>query len=488
MLTKTLVYDCGRVRAHRILLGGFMRSTALLLLTGLLTLTAAPSHADTEGATRRQVLAKVQGSLVRIEARVRVRVERMPGVGAALARTHEVSLAGVVADAKGLILFPAAGLDPAGPAYDLIGGGGPVAVGEVRVIGAEGKIRQAEWVGRDPSSGLAAVRVDERGLAGLTPLGYGAPKPLQVGEPLYTCYLSRASFGHAPAIEGVRVALSGPQGSALTPRSARALGSLVVRPSGEAVGIVTQGQLPGGRRAIQPGAWAAAREGRLFPLAELAKLAKAPPKEAVVERDAPRARPWIGARTQPLTADLARRAGADTEVGVYVHEVYEGPAQIAGIKAGDVLLKMDGEPLDLDPGERLDDLVADYVTGEEIPFVVRRAGKNSELRVRLSRSPVRPEAADRLIVSELGLTLRELTFFDRRAAKLEAKALGAVVVEVAPDGAASRAGLRPGDLVLKVSDQELSSLQELRRLALQEGPQAFLLRRGEETLTLRVRR
>lgn len=465
-----------------------MRSTALLLLTGLLTLTAAPSLADSEGDARRQVLAKVKGSLVRIEARVRVRVERMPGIGGAMARTHEVSLAGVVADAKGLILFPAAGLDPAGPAYDLIGGGGPVAVGEVRVVGAEGKIRQATWVGRDPSSGLAAVRVEDSGLAGLQPLAFGSPKALQVGEALYTCYLARAELGHAPAIEGARVALSGPKGSALTPRNPRAIGSLVVRPSGEPVGIVSQGQLPSGRRAIQPGAWAAAREGRLFPLADLAKLAKSPPKEAVVESDLPRARPWIGAKTQPLSAELARRVGADIEVGVYVSEVYEGPAQIAGIKVGDVLLKMDGEPLDLDPGERLDDLVADYVVGEEIPFVVRRAGKNKEVQIRLSRSPIRPESADRLIVSELGLTLRELTFFDRRAAKLDPKALGAVVVEVAPDGAASRAGLRPGDLVLKVSGQQLSSLQELRRLALQAGPQPFELRRGQETLTLRVRR
>jgi len=465
-----------------------MRSTPVLLLAGLLTICSTPSFADEEGKTRRAVLAKSQGSLVRVLARVRVRVERMPGIGGAMARTHEVSLAGVVVDAKGLILFPAAGLDPAGPAYDLIGGGGPVAVGEVRVVGAEGQIRQAMWVGRDPSSGLAAVRVNESGLAGLKPLAFAKTKPLQLGEPLYTCYLSRGAFGHAPAIEGARVALTSAKGSALTPRNARAIGSLVVRPNGEAVGIVSQGTLPSGRRAIQPGAWAAAREGRLLSLSDLAKLAKSPPKEALVESDAPRARPWIGAKTQALTAELARRTGADTEVGVHVSEVYEGPAQIAGIKVGDVLLKMDGEPLDLDPGERLDDLVADYVVGEEIPFVVRRAGKNQEIRIRLSRSPVRPESAERVIVSELGLTLRELTFFDRRAAKLDAKALGAVVVEVAPDGAASRAGLRPGDLVLKVSGKQLSSLQELRRLALQEGAQPFELRRGQESLTLRVRR
>lgn len=465
-----------------------MRSISVLLLTGLLVTLGAPSFADQEGKTRRETLAKVQGSLVRVLARVRVRVERMPGIGGAMARTHEVSLAGVVVDSKGLILFPAAGLDPAGPAYDLIGGGGPVAVGQVRVVGGEGKIRLATWVGRDPASGLAAVRVEESGRSGLVPLSFGTPKALAVGEPVYTCYLSGASFGHAPAIEGARVAVASAKGSALTPRSARALGSLVLRPSGEALGIIGQGELPRGRRAIQPGAWAAAREGRLVSLARLAALAKAPPKEAVVETDAPRALAWIGAQTQPMTAELARRTGADTEVGVYVTEVFDGPAQIAGIKQGDVLLKMDGEPLDLDPGERLDDLVADYVVGEEIPFVVRRAGKNREVRIRLSRSPIRPESADRLIVSEIGLTIRELTFFDRRAAKLDPKAQGAIVLEVAPDGAASRAGLRPGDLILKVSGQELSSLQELRRLALQEGPQPFELKRGQESLTLRVRR
>lgn len=466
-----------------------MRSLSLLLLTGLLSIGSTAVADDAEAQTRRKTLAKVQGSLVRVLARVRVRVERMPGIGGAMARTHEVSLAGVVVSADGLILFPAAGLDPAGPAYALIGGGGPVAVGSVQVVGGDGKIRTAAWVGRDPASGLAAVRVTESGRAGLVPLALSStPGPLVVGEAVYTCYVSRESFGHAPAIEGARVALSGPKGSALTPRTARALGSLVVRAGGAPLGIVTQGVPPKTRHAIQPGAWAAAREGRLFPLAGLAKLAKAPPKEAVVETDQPRALAWIGARTQTLTTDLARRIGADTEVGVYVSEVYQGPAQIAGIKKGDVLLKMDGEPLDLDPGDRLDDLVADYVVGEEVPFLVRRAGKNKEVRIRLGRSPLRPEAAPRLIVTALGLTVRGLTFFDRKAAKLDAKAQGAVVVEVAPDGAASRAGLRPGDLVLKVDGQDLPSLSELRRLSLLKAQAAFTIRRGEEALTLGVRR
>lgn len=459
--------------------------TALLLLSAL-----GSAHAnDVEGEARAAALAKVRGSLVRVQARVRVRVERMPGIGGALARTQEVSLPGLVASGDGLILFSAAGLDPSAPAYALIGGGGPVAVGEVRVIGADGKIRGATWLGRDPKSGLAAVRVDEAGRAGLAPLDLGAKaEALSLGEPIYAVYLSGPTLSFAPTLEGARIAATSPAGSALTPRLPHAQGALVLRPDGSVAGFLLTGEPPSDREALQPGAWAEARAGRVVGLGVLAALAKTPPAEAQIETDAPRARAWIGARTQALSNENARRLGTDVEVGVYVDEVYEGPASVAGIQAGDVLMRMDGEPLDLEPGERLDDLVADYVVGEEVPFLVRRGGKNQELLIRLAKSPLRPELAPRLIVSEIGLTLRELTFFDLRAAKLAPKTQGAVVVEVAPDGAASRAGLRPGDLILEVGGGAISSLEELRRLALADGAQPFKVQRGGEALTLRVRR
>lgn len=457
---------------------------------GALGSLGAPAAAnDTEGEARVAALAKARGSLVRVQARVRVRIERVPGLGNALARTQEISLPGVVADGQGLILFSAAGLDPAGPAYELIGGGGPVAVGEVRVVGADGKIRTATWLGRDPQSGLAAVRVEEASRAGLIPLDLSAtPAPLSLGEPIYVAYLSGAALEHAATLEGARVAATSSLGSALTPRLPHAVGAVVLRPDGSLAGFLAAGEVPRDRDALLPGAWAEARAGRVVPLAHLGALAKTPPSEAPIETDAPKARAWIGAKTQALSSENARRLGTDVEVGVYVDEVYEGPASVAGLKAGDVLMRMDGEPLDLEPGERLDDLVADYVVGEEVPFLVRRGGKNQELRVRLAKGPLRPELAPRLIVSEIGLILRELTFFDLRAAKLDAKAQGAVVVEVAPDGAASRAGLRPGDLILEVGGGAISSLEELRRLALADGTQPFKVLRGGETLTLRVRR
>ena len=95
-----------------------------------------------------------------------------------------------------------------------------------------------------------------------------------------------------------------------------------------------------------------------------------------------------------------------------VAEVYEGPGKVAGLAVGDVLLKMAGEPLDLDPGEKLEDLVEDYAVGETLAFLVRRGGKNQVLKVTLGPGPVRPVDAERSRLSDLGLVLRALTFTD----------------------------------------------------------------------------
>ncbi|HBP21086.1 MAG TPA: hypothetical protein DEA08_25280, partial [Planctomycetes bacterium] len=107
---------------------------------------------------------------------------------------------------------------------------------------------------------------------------------------------------------------------------------------------------------------------------------------------------------------------------------------------------------------------------------------------RLGRSPVRPANAERLRVPEVGLTLRALTFFDRKRAKLAENTMGAVVADLDPDGAASRAGVRLGDLLLGVGDEQARSLADLRRLILREGPQPLKVRRSGKDLTLRVRR
>lgn len=464
-----------------------MRSA--LIAAALVCLSAGAAWADAEGERRRALVAKHRASLVRVEARVRIEVTRLPGVGGGARRSHEVSLPGVVVAKDGLIVFPAVGLDPARAAYELLGAAGPAEVLGLRVVGGDERIREATWLGRDPGTGLAFARVSESGRAGLTPVAAWPEKAsVELGQPVTLVYLASELYRYAPSAEVSRVASAGPGRAALSPRLPHGLGALALDASGKPLGLLLPGPLRAKQDLLRVDRLSEAMAGQLVLAQSFAAALAKPPQEVRLRGPARAARAWLGAQTQVLTPERARAAGADVDAGVLVGEVYEGAARAAGIAKGDVILSLDGEPLDLDPGEVLDDLISDYTVGEEVTLLVRRAGKNRTLRVRLGRSPVRPGNAERLRIAEVGLTLRALTFFDRRRAKLAEATSGAVVDDLDPDGAASRAGVRVGDLVLGVGAEEARSLADLRRLILREGPQPLKVRRSGKDLTLRVRR
>ncbi|MGE0711809.1 MAG: PDZ domain-containing protein [Planctomycetota bacterium] len=458
----------------------------------LVTLSVcAVARADEEAARRRALAERLGPSLVRVEARVRVNVTRLPGVGPGARRTHTVSLPGVVVGGDGLVACSALDLDPARVAYALLGSTAPADVVEVRVAGADGRIRAATWLGRDPGSQLAFLRLAEPARAGLKPLALPeqAPRPA-LGDPLYALYLAGEDYGYQPAVEETRVAVAHAPHAALTPPLPHAHGALLVDREGGVLGLLLPGAGAEQVDPLRPDRLAAAATGRLVGCDVVRAAAQRPPKEpALGGGGGRRARAWLGTRTKVVTPELAKSLGLDVDVGVYVEEVLEGAGRAAGLAKGDVLLRLDGEPLDLDPGHSFDDLIGDYVAGDEVKLLVRRAGKNQELSAKLGSSPLRPEEAARLRIPELGLTLRALTFFDPAAATLESAPPGAaVVLDLDPDGAASRAGLRIGDAVLGVGDEPAQTLEDLRRLALREGPQPLKVRRDGKDLTLNVRR
>ena len=94
-----------------------MRSTRLLLPC-LLMLSFAV-RADDDGEAMRAAAKRYGPSLVRVEARVYLEVAGLPGVGRAGRRSHRVSMTGLVVDAKGLVVFSSAGLDPSAAAFAL---------------------------------------------------------------------------------------------------------------------------------------------------------------------------------------------------------------------------------------------------------------------------------------------------------------------------------------------------------------------------------
>jgi S1-C subfamily serine protease len=97
--------------------------------------------------------------------------------------------------------------------------------------------------------------------------------------------------------------------------------------------------------------------------------------------------PWIGIRGQDLTPTLARQRGTAVQSGVAIEEAMSGgPAQAAGVQAGDVLISLGGQPLrSMDElGERLDKV---HRAGETVAVGVARGAQRLELHVTLAPWP-----------------------------------------------------------------------------------------------------
>ena len=197
----------------------------------------------------------------------------------------------------------------------------------------------------------------------------------------------------------------------------------------------------------------------------------------------------IGVRLQEVSADLARAFRLPAASGAAVVEVFEGsPAERAGVRAGDVIVRFDGKALDSDAD--LVRLTAAARPGATVPVELYRAGAPLNVRITIaeSRPPAMPPA---LVVPEpepLGLQLAPLDRKQRERLRIE----GGLRVERARD-AAQRAGLMRDDIILSVNGTAVSSAEAFRALLTAAGKGAtvaLLVQRDEARhfLPLRVPR
>lgn len=172
-------------------------------------------------------------------------------------------------------------------------------------------------------------------------------------------------------------------------------------------------------------------------------------------------RAWLGITFQPLSPALAGYWKLDATGGAIVSGVIEGsPAQKAGMKAGDIIVEIGGETVDVsDESEAssLTRLVAKYPVGTEVDVTVLRQGKRKKLEVDLGATP--PVEAKQH-ESEWGFGYEDITTGRQLAARLASRD-GAFVTFVERGSSADEAGLEAGDVVVKVGERKVTNAAEL---------------------------
>lgn len=199
-------------------------------------------------------------------------------------------------------------------------------------------------------------------------------------------------------------------------------------------------------------------------------------------------RGWLGVRIQTITDDLADSLGLDSTAGALVASVSEdSPAEAAGLLVGDVILRFDNKPVNT--MRRLPRIVAETQIGKEVDVEIWRDGALQKVGVTVGRldetTPQLASAtppADRPItqeVPEIGLTLSSITDELRTRFELPEDAKGVMVVQVDNASSAAEKGVRAGDVIVEVGQQEVNSPGEVadrvRELRDEDKPSVLLL-------------
>ncbi|MFI5340754.1 MAG: DegQ family serine endoprotease [Candidatus Methylomirabilales bacterium] len=193
-------------------------------------------------------------------------------------------------------------------------------------------------------------------------------------------------------------------------------------------------------------------------------------------------RGWLGVVVQQVSPQATEPLGLKDAQGALVAEVTpDSPAERAGIRQGDVILRFGGKPV-MEVRD-LPRLVAETAVGTETDMVIQRDGKTTTVHIRVGELREGRVARARPQEPEFGLVVQELTPDLAKGLGVPG-GQGVVVARVSPGSLAEDAGLRQGDVILEV-DRTPVKTRDAFEIALRQRSREkgilFLVRRGDAT-------
>ena len=183
-------------------------------------------------------------------------------------------------------------------------------------------------------------------------------------------------------------------------------------------------------------------------------------------------RGWLGVHVQNVTEEIAASLGLPEPKGALVAKVSpDSPAATAGIQPSDVILTFDGEPIENMRG--LPRAVAATAIGKAVAVQLLRKGQTMDVTVTVGRLPEDEEAEDATKDEEepapeseredlLGLSIAPLTEELRNQYGIGKSIEGVVIIEVKPNSPAAQKGVKPGDVIVEVTQEKVKQPQDVK--------------------------
>jgi serine protease Do len=341
---------------------------------------------------------------------------------------------------------------------------------------ADGRDLTAKVVGRDPQSDLAVVKVDAKDLPAVTVadsskievgdrvLAIG--NPFGIGETVTSGIVSAKGrrVGILASVEGYEDFIQ--TDAAINPGNS---GGALVDVDGRLVGINT---------AILSRSGGFQGVGLAVPANMVSQVADSLVKNGKVVRG------YLGVHIQNLTPALAESLNLKNQKGALVADVEpNSPAAKAGIKEGDVITSVNGQPID-EPN-RLTMTVSGVGPDTKLNLDMLRDGSVKHLAVTTAERPNSHRAGQNEALSQNqnsdegvlnGVSVEDIDPAARQQLKLPSSVKGAVITNVDPESASARAGIRPGDVILEINKQPVKSAQDAVELSAKAESKKTLLK------------
>ncbi len=317
----------------------------------------------------------------------------------------------------------------------------------------DGRSFDAEILGTDPESDVAVIKIDGTNLPVLELADSDDIEVgkwvLAIGNPLGLSHTVTAGIVSAKGRSGFQLAAYEDFIQTDAAINFGNSGGPLIDMYGKAVGMNTAILGPGGNIGI----------GFAIPSNMAKQIADQLIKNGEVVRG------YLGVLPQDMTAQMAQAFGLKDDRGVLIPEVTEdSAADKAGLKHNDIILEVNGEPVE--SASKLRNMIARYQPGTEVEIIVFRDGRRKNLTVTLEKRPVLEEMANREspredTLTDLGFSVRNLTEEIAQRYGFEGES-GVIVDRVASRSMAAQEGITPGTLIKEVNRE---SVQNVRQFA-----------------------
>ena len=334
-------------------------------------------------------------------------------------------------------------------------------------LGESNRRYTAKVVGRDPGTDLAVLKIEAEKLS---PATFADSDQVEVGDMVLAI---GNPFGVGQSVSrGIVSALSRGTGMGVFEDFIQTDAAINPGNSGGAL-IDTDGRVVGINSAIMTRSGSSAGIGFAIPANLTRFVVEQLVNKGKVERG------FLGVRPQELTDELTASFG--TEKGALISEVTEGsPAEKAGIKSGDVILRI--ERTEIRDARHLLLTISKIAPGTEVEVLILRGNARETLRAKLTRRDDEaleredgtPGNKDEGVLNGVGVG--DLTPETRNRLQIPARIKGALITNIDPESPAARQGLREGDIILELDRRPCTNADEAVKLSEEiKGPKVLVL-------------